>query len=340
MSELQWQRVAIPIAIVLGFWLLSAIFCRWIVPILGKYSARTAAKLDDQFLAAFARPIRAFLLILGIYLAWLYLPMSAAADQLMAQVFRSMLIIVLAWGAHVMAGTESSLAQEIRGKFKVDPILIPFFSKLVHFIIWAMALVLVANEWKYDANGFITGLGLGGLAFALAAKDFLANIFGGIVIIMEKPFSIGDWVQTPSVEGTVEGISFRSTRFRNFAQALVTVPNSTLANEPITNFSRMGKRQVKFTLSIDYVGPRAKIEQCVQAIRVMLRAHPAIHPETILVYLETINVNSLDILVNFYTSTTKSEEYMAVKEDVNYRIMDILAEQNIPLAAPGRIIYS
>jgi MscS family membrane protein len=259
---------------------------------------------------------------------------------LMAQVFRSLLIIILAWGAHIMAATDSSLAQEIRAKFKVDSILIPLFTKLVHFLIWAMALVLVANEWKYDANGFIAGLGLGGLAFALAAKDFLANIFGGIVIIMEKPFSIGDWVQTPSVEGTVEGISFRSTRFRNFAQALVTVPNSTLANEPITNFSRMGKRQINFTLSIDYIGPRAKIEQCVQAIRAMLRAHPAIHPETIFVYLDTINVNGLDILVNFYTNATKSEEYMAVREDVNYRIMDILAEQNIPLASPGRIIYS
>jgi MscS family membrane protein len=188
--------------------------------------------------------------------------------------------------------------------------------------------------------GFIAGLGLGGLAFALAAKDALANIFGGIVIIMEKPFSIGDWVQTPSVEGTVEGISFRSTRFRTFTQSLVTVPNSILANQPITNCSRMGKRRVRFTLSIDYTGPRCKIEKCLQGIRNMLKEHPGIHQETILVRLETINVNSLDVLVYYFTVATNWEEYLAVKEDVNYRIMDILATENLSLASPGRTIYT
>jgi MscS family membrane protein len=340
MSELPWQRVVVPMSIILGFWLLSIIFSRWLLPVLRKYSARPPAKLASQFLAAFAKPIRAFIIILGIYLAWLYLPLASAADLFMSRVFRSAVIIILAWGAHVMSGTESALAEEIRVKFKADTILIPFFSKVVQFVIWAMALVLIAHEWDYDVNGFIAGLGLGGLAFALAAKDALANIFGGIVIIMEKPFSIGDWVETPSVEGTVEGISFRSTRFRSFTQALVTVPNSTLANEPITNYSRMGKRQVKFTLSIDYAGPRDKIEQCIRTIRSMLQAHPDIHPETILVYLDSINVNSLDILVHFYTNTTKSTEYLGVKEDVNYRIMDILAGENISLATPGRTIYS
>jgi MscS family membrane protein len=189
-------------------------------------------------------------------------------------------------------------------------------------------------------NGFIAGLGLGGLAFALAAKDALANIFGGVVIIMEKPFSIGDWVQTPDVEGTVEEITFRSTRFRTFTQALVTVPNSNLSNKPITNLSRMGKRQVKFTLSIDYAGPRVKIEEFIQEIRDLLKNNQAIHPQTILVYLESINVNSLDILFYFFTNTTNWEEYLAVKEAIYYQIMDILAGKNLALASPGRIIYS
>ena len=100
---------------------------------------------------------------------------------------------------------------------------------------------MVAQEWDYRIDGFIAGLGLGGLAFSLAAKDTLSNVFGGLVVILDKPFSIGDWIKTPSVEGTVEDISFRSTKVRTFAQALVTVPNATLANEPVTNWTRMGK---------------------------------------------------------------------------------------------------
>src|SRR5690606_15315239 len=103
-------------------------------------------------------------------------------------------------------------------------------------IIMAIGAAIIADEFGYNINGFVAGLGLGGLAISLAAKDALANLFGGIIIITEKPFTIGQWIQTPSVEGIVEGISFRSTKIRTFAQAIVTVPNNTLANEPITNW--------------------------------------------------------------------------------------------------------
>ncbi|MFP3359363.1 mechanosensitive ion channel family protein, partial [Planococcus sp. SIMBA_143] len=123
---------------------------------------------------------------------------------------------------------------------KIDHILIPFFSKALRLIIVAIGISVIAQEFEYDINGFVAGLGIGGLAFALAAKDALANLFGGIIIITEKPFTIGDWIKTPSVEGTIEDISFRSTKVRTFAQALVTVPNATLSNEAITNWSKMG----------------------------------------------------------------------------------------------------
>jgi len=289
---------------------------------------------------AFVKPMRLLILLLGIYAALTYLPLSSNLDVLAARIFRSLLIIIVVWGASAVAGTDSVLSEEFKEKMQLDSILVAFFSKVVKFIIWALAIVLVAHEWDYDVNGFIAGLGLGGLAFALAAKDALANIFGGIVIIMEKPFSIGDWVQTSDVEGTVEEISFRSTRFRTSTQALVTVPNSNLANKPITNLSRMGKRLIKLTLSIDYAGPRDKIEHCIQEIRDILNNNPAVHPQTILVYLDSINVNSLDILLHFFTNTTNWEEYLSVKEDINYQIMDILAVNNLPLASPGRIIYS
>ncbi|MFA1822484.1 mechanosensitive ion channel family protein [Virgibacillus oceani] len=120
------------------------------------------------------------------------------------------------------------------------------FSRTLRIVIIAISFSIIAQEFGYDVNGFVAGLGIGGLAFALAAKDALANMFGGIIIITKKPFTIGDWVLTPSVEGTVEDISFRSTKVRTFAQALVTVPNATLSNEPITNWSKMGKRQITF----------------------------------------------------------------------------------------------
>jgi len=328
------------IVIFAAFWILSIIFSRCILPTMLKYTSRTETPIDNKLLLASEKPIRVLLIISGIYLALLYLPLSLSLDSFLHRCFRSMIIIILAWEANNITGTDSIFSEELKAKFQLDSLLIPLFSKIIKFIIIAMAIVLAAHEWGYDVNGFIAGLGLGGLAFALAAKDALANIFGGIVILMEKPFTIDDWVETPSVEGTVEDISFRSTRFRTFTQALVTVPNSTLANEPISNWSRMGKRRVTFNLSIDYAGPRAKIEKCIQEIRNILKVHPEIHPETILVYLENININSLDILIYFFTKTTNGEEYLAIKEDVNFKILDILAQENLSLAFPGRHIYS
>ncbi len=334
------QYLGVPVLIFAGFWLFECVLRTWIIPLLLRVKARTGAKAGDQIILAALKPLRLLILILGLYAALIYLPLAANVDLILSHLFRSLLIIIVTWGLTAVVGTESGVSTSIKERYQLDNVLMIFFSRVVKFVIIALAIVLLANEWNYDVNGFIAGLGLGGLAFALAAKDALANIFGGIVIIMEKPFVIGDWVQTPSVEGTVEDISFRSTRFRTTPQALVTVPNSTLANEAITNWSKMGKRQVTFNLSIDYAGPRDKIEKCTDTIRSMLAKHPAVHPQTILVCLDNINISSLDILINFFTNTTNYEEYHKVKENINYEILDILAAQSLSLASPGRIVYS
>ncbi|WP_308437234.1 mechanosensitive ion channel domain-containing protein [Virgibacillus salexigens] len=121
----------------------------------------------------------------------------------------------------------------------------------------------------------------------------MANLFGGIIIITEKPFTIGDWILTPSVEGTVEDISFRSTKIRTFAQALVTVPKATLANESITNWSKMGKRQITFSLRLTYDTSREKVESVVSQIELSLRENKNIHQDTIFVLIPIKKMDSM-----------------------------------------------
>lgn len=221
----------------------------------------------------------------------------------------------------------------------IDRILIPFLSKSIRFVVVAIAISVVAQEWGYEIGGLVAGLGLGGLAFALAARDAVANIFGGIVIITEKPFSIGDWIETPSVEGTVEDITFRSTRVRTFAQALVTMPNSTLANEPITNWTRMGKRRITFHLGVTYSTPRHKLETSVRRIRNMLEQHPEIDQETLFVHFDKFAGSSLDIFLYFFTKTTDWGKWLEVKEDCNLKIMEILEEEGVSIAFPSTSVY-
>lgn len=333
------QSVIMMLLIFLAFWLLQKLFSRYLFPWLLKLSRRTGHVLDDKLLLAFERPIQVLIIILGIYTALWYLALPLAADVFLNRLFRSVLVIILAWGFYDLTGNNSLLSEELKEKLNLDNMLISFFSNVVRFVILALAIVIVAQEWNYDVNGFIAGLGLGGLAFALAAKDALANIFGGIVIIMEKPFVIGDWIAASGVEGTVEDISFRSTKIRLFSQSLVIIPNSMLAGGAITNYSRMGKRRINFYLGLTYDTPENKVKSCVERIKQMLMQHEGIHPETILVYFENFNDSSLDIIIYCFTNTTVWSEYLEVKQDINLKIMSILEEEGVSMAFPTRSIY-
>ena len=334
-------QICTAIGIFLVFYLLRKFLVRKIFEILLKLTGKTKTKLDNYLIMALEKPIRLFFAVLGIYLALMYLPLSIETNLLLSKLFRSALVILVVLGLYDLAGKYGDFVEDMGGlvRLKLDKILIPFLSQIVKVVIVVLGITVILQEWDYDIDGFIAGLGLGGLAFALAAQQTLANLFGGIVIITDKPFSIGDWIRTPSVEGTVEDINFRSTKLRTFAQALVTVPNSTLANEPVTNWSRMGKRQITFKLRITYSTPKDKIEKCVADIGNMLRQHAEIHPETIFVSFDSFGESGLEIFLYFFTRTTNWGEFLRVKEDVNLKIMSILENEGVSLALPSTSIY-
>lgn len=340
MTGLLLKQLGIAAAIVLVFLFLRKTFARYLFILILKLSRRSPTELDTGFLKAFHKPLTTFIVVLGVYMASLYLPLAPAVDAFILQIFRALIIIFIAWGLYNFISS-AVLMLELSSKFniQVDPILIPFLTKLFQFIIIALSITIIAQEWGYDVNGFIAGLGLGGLAIALAAKDTVANIFGGFVIITDKPFSVGDWIETSEVEGTVEELSFRSTRIRTFAHALVTVPNSVLANQAITNWTRMGKRRVSFHLGVTYTTPRVKLQRCVEGIQTLLEQHDGVHKDLIFVKFDVFGASSLDIFIYFFTITTKWGEFMAVKEDINLKIMKILEDEGVSVAFPSRSLY-
>ncbi len=333
------QSATIALLIFLGFYILGKLVKKLVFPWLEGLAKKSGSDYDDKLLAAFYGPAEWLILLSGFYFALRYLPLNAAADLLVLNLFRSLIIVLIAWGLYSLAETDSPLSQELRRKFNLDGIIIGFFSKTARLILISLVLVIIAQEWGYDVNGFIAGLGLGGLAFALAAKDVLANVFGGIVIILEKPFVSGDWITSSTIDGVVENITFRTTRIRGFDESLILVPNATLANESITNNSRRGKRRVSFYLQITYDATRDQIQQCVNRIKIMLANHPDVHPETIMVYFEHFNESSLDIKIYFFTVTTVWADHLAVREDINLKIMEILEELEVSFALPSQSLY-
>ena len=193
-----FKLIGVPVIILAGFWILEVIVRCYVFPLLQRITKKTPSSIDDKLVVALSKPVSILILLTGLYVALLNFPPLGSEDILLGRIFRSIIVIVIAWGICLITGINSIFLAEFKEKYQVDTIVISFFSKAIKFVIIAMALVLIANEWNYDVNGFIAGLGLGGLAFALAAKDALANIFGGIVIILEKPFAIGDWIETSS----------------------------------------------------------------------------------------------------------------------------------------------
>ncbi|MFD2630576.1 mechanosensitive ion channel family protein [Oceanobacillus kapialis] len=331
-----WSAIILAAFLLLRVRLTSIVF-----RILLKISRNAWNGFFTQLRVSFERPLQLLIAVIGIYVAVYVCPYLNETNALFNHVVRSSVIFSVGWGLYNLSSSSSVLFSKINKKYniKIDNILIPFFSRALRLIIVAISISVIAQEFNYDINGFVAGLGIGGLAFALAAKDALANLFGGIIIITEKPFTIGDWIKTSSVEGTIEDISFRSTKVRTFAQALVTVPNATLSNEAITNWSKMGKRQITFKLTLMYGAKREQLEGVVKDIQVLLKHHDAIHKETILVNVDAYSDNGLEIFLYFFTNTTDWEEYLKVKQEINLSIMAIIEREKLEIAIPSRKLY-
>ena len=329
------------LTILVLFFFLRKYITKYVFIFLLKMGGRKLNGFFNQLHASFSLPIQGIILIAGVYIAVGYFPFLEQSNDLLIHILKSGVIFMISWGLYNLSSSSSALFSKINKKYhmNIDEILIPLFSRALRIVIIAISFSIIAQEFGYDVNGFVAGLGIGGLAFALAAKDALANMFGGIIIITEKPFTIGDWILTPSVEGTVEDISFRSTKVRTFAQALVTVPNATLSNEPITNWSKMGKRQITFNLTLAYETPREKIETVVRQVEYLLKNHPEIHPETIFVNFDEYKEYGADIFLYFFTKTTDWGKYLTVKEEINLHIYDLLESENVTIALPAQRIH-
>ncbi len=334
-------NIGISLGILLLFLLFRKIFAKYIFAILLKISKKAPTDLLENIFLSYEKPFQWLFIIIGIYIAADYFPYLERSNPLFLKIIRSSVIFIISWGLFNLSSSSSLLFKKLNEKynFNIDAILIPILSKTLQIIIVAISITIIAQEFDYDVNGFVAGLGLGGLAFALAAKDALSNLFGGIVIITEKPFSIGDWIKTPSVEGTVEDITFRSTKIRTFAHALVTVPNATLANENIMNWSKMGKRRVTFNLEVSGETSKEKLKEVIAQIELLLKSHPEIHQETIFVRFDQFTDNGFTIFFYFFTKTTNWGEFLKIKEEINFEIMEILENEDVSIAYPSRTLF-
>lgn len=293
----------------------------------------------------FYDPIRIFMIVLGVYLAILFLKVQFGISEIVmlwvTKAFKIISILVFSNGFAKSFTTKGNFVNKLRDRVNanVDDAMFNFILKAVRFIIYAIAVFLVVMELGYDLTGVIAGLGVGGLIITLAAQDTAKNLFGGLVIFLDKPFVVGDWIQMDTYEGTVEDITFRSTRVRTFENSVVNIPNSIISNSSIINWSRMEKRRYKVDLCLELDTPLEKVERVAKRIHDMLKKHDEIIDDSIMVKFDKITDNGINLLVYSYTNSVDYSSFIAEKERINYRIMQILREENIGLAYDTKTVY-
>ncbi len=197
----------------------------------------------------------------------------------------------------------------------------------------------VIQALGYSISGVVAGLGIGGLAVAMAAKDTLANFFGSIMILSDRPFRVGDWIRADQNEGVVEEIGFRSTRIRTFPKTLITVPNSIIANTAIDNFSRMPKRRVNMTVGVTYRTTADQMERLVSGIESILKNHEGVDKEFMLVNFTDFGSSSLDVLVYYFTATVLWADHLRIRQEVNLLIMRLVDGMGLAVAFPTRTVH-
>lgn len=320
-------------------------FAGFIINVFHRLLSRTRLRVEKDSMEFLKKPLKLIFISTVMFFAFITQKNLMAEYPLLLslviRIYRLAMILCIIYFIYAAVPVIMSAFNRLKhpDSILLDDTLLIFFAKIIKAVIVIIAVLIVLGEFGVNINGLITGVGLGGLTFALAAQDTASNIFGGLVIISDKPFAVGDWIQTASIEGTVEDISFRSTRIRTFDDALLVVPNSTLSSASITNWSKMNKRKVKFNIGLTYNTAPSQVKNIIADIETFLNSHKDIVSDTPLVKLDEFGSSSLNIMVMFFTSQTSLAELKRVREEINYEILDVVHRHESSFAFPSTSVY-
>ena len=219
---------------------------------------------------------------------------------------------------------------------KYDDLLVPFASKSAKVVIIVTSVMMILHNLDFNLTGAIATLGIGGLAFALAATDTISNLFGSLTVIADRPFQIGDWIVVDGHEGIVESLGFRSTRIRTFYNSLITVPNSTLINAAVDNYGARQFRRYRTVLSVTYGTPPERMEAFCEAIRQVIRDSPYTRTETFHIYF---GASSLDILVYMFFQVPDWATELRERHRFNLDILRAAKRLGVEFAFPTQTLY-
>lgn len=292
----------------------------------------------------FFTPLKIFFRITGIYLAFLYLRNYFGISDNIAQVVtKSYKIIVTLTMANSLANSitkKSRLVKRIKDKSEkdLDDSSIRIMVRIIRVIIYIIAAFIIFIEIGYDLSGLVTGLGLGSVVITLALQDTIKNFVGGIIIFMDKPFKVGDYIKILDYAGTVEDMTFFSTRVRTVDNAVVQIPNSSISASSVENLAKIQKRRYYLDLELVLDTKLEEIEKFKNEIVKLLNQNENVIKDSINVHFNKITANGFNIMVICFFNVTAYMEFLDLQEEVNKQIITILNKNNIGLAYDTKTI--
>ena len=335
-----WQWLGLLLVIVAG-WVVDRVVTTMLGSTVQKVLQRRGRVVDHALLLRALRPLGmlVMLVVWGVGVLWIGLPLAILEIYLDGVRIAAIVAAVLTAYRIVDVLSELLERRAARTASRFDDLLVPLVRKSLKTFIVAVGVVLVAQNLDINVAGLVAGLGLGGLAFALAAKDTVSNLFGSLTVLLDRPFQVGDWIVVGDVEGTVEELGFRSTRIRTFYNSLVTLPNANLISAAVDNLGQRAYRRWSTTLSITYDTPPEKIDAFCEGVRELVRRHPYTRKDYFHVYFNEFGAASLNVLLYVFFHTPDWATELRERHRLGVDVVRLAHELGIEFAFPTQTLY-
>ncbi len=337
LKKIQWFGILA--AIFLG--LLVRKLSEFIIYIFKKFLNKRTELWRYKILSAIEKPVGLLAAAIVWYISIFLLAFQGLVLSLLTGLIQIVLSLSVIWAIYKLSTVLSEFLERMAKKTEseLDDQLVPLFSKSIKIFVVVIGFLLTIQNLGFNVMSLLAGLGLGGLAFALAAKDTAANLFGSIMILLDRPFKVGDWIVTSNAEGNIEEVGFRSTRVRTFYNSVISIPNSILANEKIDNMGKRSYRRVRTVLGLTYDTSPEKLEAFLEGIKNIILANKHTRKTGFHVVFNGYGQFSLDILVYFFLDVPDWGQELLNRQNIYLEILKLAKEIDVQFAFPTQSLY-
>ncbi|MDP7742458.1 MAG: mechanosensitive ion channel family protein [Lentisphaeria bacterium] len=334
-----WQWIGLFISILLG--LVLKVVAQHLLQLAKRFTSKTKVQWDDKIADAIERPVG----LLAASLFWIaslrVLQFSGMMLTVMSLVAQVILSIAMIWMIYKLTEVLTDHLKELaaRSDSALDDHLVPLINRALKIFIVIIGLLVMFQNLGINVMSVLAGLGLGGLAFALAARDMCANLFGSVMIFLDRPFSIGDWVLIGENEGTVEDIGFRSTRVRTFYNSVISIPNATVANADIDNMGAREYRRIKAFFGLTYDTPPEKMEAFLEGVKNIVEANEYTRKDYYHVVFNGYGNSSLDVMLYCFLKVPDWATELVERQNIYLEILRLASEIGVDFAYPTQSLH-